>query len=131
MPRGKYKRTTKIKKKVKGEKNPNYKKGIYCKKQNKQKTINERMRKAREARGIMKKGKDTYLNKKWLDQKYIIEWRSLDNITELCNKEITNERDKVEYDVIWKALKDLGIPNRIMETKEVMAEYKERLLRKS
>lgn len=33
MPRGKYKRTTEIRKKITGGKNPNFKNGLYCKKE--------------------------------------------------------------------------------------------------
>ena len=74
---------------------------------NEQELINKRMAKARKVRmkKIADKGKDTYLNKKWLFTKSCIERLSLDRIAELC---------KVEYDVIWEALKKFHIPIIIM-----------------
>ena len=69
--------------------------------------INKRMAKARRVRmkKIADKGKETYLNKKWLFTKSCLERLSLDKIAELC---------KVEYDVIWEALKKCNIPIIIM-----------------
>ena len=83
--------------------------------------LNERMEKARKARKdkLVSKGKETYLNKKWMQQKYCIERKSLDEIAELC---------KVEYDVIWEALKRLKIPNRTMSTSEEIERYRVRVL---
>ena len=69
--------------------------------------IDERMKKMRDARikKLADKAKATYENKKWLFTKRCIERLSLDKIGELCG---------VEYDVIWDALKKLGIPIIIM-----------------
>jgi len=74
---------------------------------NEQELINKRMAKARKVRmkKIADKGKDTYLNKKWLFTKSCIERLNLDKIAELSG---------VEYDVIWEALKELKIPIIIM-----------------
>jgi len=74
---------------------------------NEQDLINKRMAKARKVRmkKIADKGKDTYLNKKWLFTKSCIERLNLDKIAELSG---------VEYDVIWEALKELKIPIIIM-----------------
>ena len=74
---------------------------------NEQDLINKRMAKARRIRmkKLADKGKDTYLNKKWLFTKSCIERLSLDRIAELGN---------VGYEEIWEALKKLKIPIIIM-----------------
>ena len=86
---------------------------------NKQDLINKRMKKARDARiaNLAAKGKQTYLNKKWLFIKSCIEKKSLDEIAELC---------KVEYDEIWEALKKLGIPIIIMVGRDKWYEWIQR-----
>ena len=73
--------------------------------------INKRMAKARRVRmkKIADKGKETYLNKKWLFTKSCIERLSLDKIAELCG---------VDYEEIWNAHKRLGIPIIIMIGRE-------------
>ena len=73
----------------------------------KQEIINEQMAKARKVRiaNLANKGKDTYLNRSWLFSRSCVDKMSLDKIAELC---------KVEYDVIWDALKKLDIPIIIM-----------------
>ena len=74
---------------------------------NEQDLINKGMKKARKARmaNLANKGKETYLNKKWLFTKSCIERLSLSEIAALC---------EVEYDVIWYALQKAGIPIIIM-----------------
>jgi len=74
---------------------------------NKQEKINRQMKKARKARKsqLSQRIKDTYGNKEWLFSRRCIDKLSLDKIAEIC---------KVEYDVIWEALKKLGIPISIM-----------------
>ena len=87
----------------------------------KQTLVNKRMAKARKVRltKLANKGKDTYLNKKWLQTKYVIERKSLDAIAELC---------KVTYEEIWEALKALKIPNRIIASEYEIERYKAKLL---
>ena len=78
---------------------------------NKQELINEQMAKARKVRmkNLAEKGKETYLNKQWLFSRRCIDKMSLDKIGEIC---------KVEYDVIWEALKKFGIPLLILVGRE-------------
>ena len=87
----------------------------------KQQIVDKRMKKAREARitKLANKGKDTYLNLRWMQRKYYIENKSLDDIAYLC---------KVEYDIIWEALKKLKIPNRIIATEDEIEKYKKEVL---
>ena len=82
----------------------------------KQTLVNKRMAKARKVRltKLANKGKDTYLNKKWMIEHYYIQKMSLDDIANLC---------KVEYDVIWYALEKLKIPRRIMVTEDEIEKY--------
>ena len=70
---------------------------------NKQALINKQMAKARKVRmaNLADRGKETYLNKQWLFSRRCIDKLSLDKIGEIC---------KVEYDVIWEALKEASIP---------------------
>ena len=83
----------------------------------KQTLVNKRMAKARKVRltKLANKGKDTYLNKKWMQQKYCIERLSLDEIADLC---------KVGYEEIWESLKKLKIPNRLIATIDEIEKYK-------
>lgn len=87
----------------------------------KQQKINKQMTKARKARKLQlaNKGKDTYLNFKWMVQKYHCERMSLDTIGELC---------KVGYEVIWEALKVLKIPNRLIASENEIERFKEKVL---
>jgi len=61
------------------------------------------MAKARKVRlkNLKEKGKTTYLNKEWLFSRRCIDKMSLYDIAKLC---------KVEYDVIYFALKKMNIP---------------------
>ena len=81
--------------------------------------INQRMDKARKVRiaNLANKGKETYLNKEWLFSRRCIDKLSLDKIAELC---------KVEYDVIWEALKRLSIPIIIMVGHEKWCDWVEK-----
>jgi len=69
----------------------------------KQEKIDKRMKKMRETRkkNLANKGKKTYLNRNWLFSRRCIDRMSLDTIANLC---------KVEYDVIYFALKKFKIP---------------------
>lgn len=89
----------------------------------KQEIVDRRMAKARKVRmaNLANKGKKTYRNLRWMQQRYCIERLGLDEIAELC---------KVEYDEIWEALKELKIPIRIMSTEFEIDKYKEKLLSK-
>jgi len=81
--------------------------------------INKRMEKARKIRiaNLANKGKGTYLNKEWLFSRSCIDGMTLDKIAEIC---------KVEYDVIWEALKKLGIPIIIMVGHEEWCDWVEK-----
>lgn len=85
--------------------------------------INKRMKKARKVRmaNLANKGKGTYLNKEWLFSRRCIDKMSLDDIGKLC---------KVEYDVIWEALKKLGIPIIIMVGREKWLDWIEKYEKK-
>jgi len=74
---------------------------------NKQEKMIKQMAKARKVRlkNLKEKGKTTYLNKEWLFSRRCIDKMSLDDIAKMC---------KVEYDVIWEALKKFNIPIIIM-----------------
>ena len=115
MPRGKYKRTKEIKEKYsqkkRGKSNPNYTHGAYC---------NKRMKKLREIKKqkLEEKIKSTYLNKEWMFDKYCIKEMPMEKIAELCG---------VEYDVIWYALKELGIPRITMVGRVVWHEWVEKM----
>ena len=84
-----------------------------------QEKINKRMKKARKTRlsNLANKGKDTYLNRSWLFSRSCIDKISLDEIAEMC---------KVEYDVIWEALKKLKIPIIIMVGREAWLNWVEK-----
>ena len=86
---------------------------------NEQELINKRMKKLREARmkKIAEKGKTTYLNKQWLFSRRCVDKMSLDKIAEIC---------KVEYDVIWEALKNFGIPLLILVGREAWLDWIEK-----
>ena len=86
---------------------------------NEQELINKRMKKARDARKkqIAEKGKTTYLNKQWLFSRRCIDKMSLNKIAEIC---------KVEYDEIWEALKNLGIPLLILVGREAWLDWIEK-----
>ena len=73
--------------------------------------IKKRMAIARKARqkNIASQGKNTYLDRSWLFSRSCIDKMSLDRISEIC---------RVEYDVIWNALKKLHIPIIIMVGRE-------------
>lgn len=85
----------------------------------KQELINKRMKKARKVRlkNLKNKGKDTYLNKEWLFSRSCIDKMTLDDIADLC---------KVEYDVIWEALKKFNIPIIIMVTQDEWFDWVEK-----
>lgn len=87
----------------------------------KQERINKQLAKARKVRiaNLANKGKTTYLNLKWMQQKYCIERMSLDNIAELCN---------TDYETIWYALRKLKIPNRIMSSEYEIEKYNTKVL---
>lgn len=72
-----------------------------------QEKVNKRIERATETRKRNRQAKinSTYNNREWLFSRYCIDEMSLDEIANLCN---------VEYDVIWDALKKLGIPIVIM-----------------
>ena len=86
---------------------------------NKQELINKQMAKARKVRlaNLANKGKETYLNKQWLFSRRCIDKLSLDKIAEIC---------KVEYDEIWEALKNLGIPLLILVGREAWLDWIEK-----
>lgn len=90
---------------------------------NKQEKINKQLKKARKIRlvNLANQGKDTYLNLKWLQHKYCIERKSLDDIAEIA---------KTDYETIWYALETLKIPNRIMVSEDDVERYKAKLLSK-
>ena len=81
--------------------------------------INKRMEKARKIRiaNLANKGKGTYLNKEWLFSRSCIDGMTLDEIGKLCG---------VEYEVIWEALKKLGIPIIIMVGREQWCDWVEK-----
>ncbi len=86
-----------------------------------QEQTNRRMKKVRKARTnrqeVLKDS--TYKNLKWMQQRSCVERKSLDEIAEMC---------KVGYDVIWYALEKLGIPIRIMVTREEYDEYIKKII---
>jgi hypothetical protein len=98
-----------------GRENPNYKSGQRCR-QNK---VNERMKKLTEIRmlNLLKEAKKTYLNQSWMFNEYCIKGTSVDEIAKKC---------KVEYDVIWFGLKDLGIPRIIIVGRKKWHEWVEK-----
>ena len=81
------------------------------------------MSKARKVRlaNLANKGKDTYKNLKWMQQRYVIERKSLDDIAEIA---------KTDYETIWYALEKLKIPNRLLASEDEIERYKEKLLSK-
>ena len=89
----------------------------------KQEKVNKIMAKARKVRltNLANKGKDTYLNLKWMQQRYVIERKSLDTIAELAN---------VDYETIWFALEKLKIPNRLLVEEDEIDRYKAMVLSK-
>jgi hypothetical protein len=116
IPRGKYKRTKKIKEKYSkkkiGKLNPKYINGAYCK----QIEINHKMEQARQIKLdiLMAKAKRTYLNKEWMFNKYCIEEMPIDKLAEIC---------KVDYEVIWFGLTKLGIPKISIVGRQKWHEY--------